>query len=289
MSPCWTTVRLKAGCCAATLPVITSAAKVRPTALIRNSYSKTGDRNLLRAQWTIGRLEILRRLVVGEGDVREPEIDDRFAAIVDFGGGDDSRARLLHQGRAARERLAGVPDIVCEQDALAVQLAAVERAQREAGGGVVVERREAARGMCQAAAAVEEPGNRVRQQRTAGNRTGDDFRRLDELGRQDVQKILGKAPDGRRMSKQLMWIEVDAPVIAVAVVEMPVDHQDLQLLQILQRFLAKLSALVHRLLKSPVSRIPSRSNPRLCSRTRGGRRRSAPRRRLSPARPREAW
>ena len=48
------------------------------------------------------------------------------------------------------------------------------------------------------------------------------------------------------MAEQLVRVQVDAAVIAVAVVEVPVDHQDLGLLQILQRLLAKLRAFVHR-------------------------------------------
>src|SRR5262245_18155858 len=42
-----------------------------------------------------------------------------------------------------------------------------------------------------------------------------------------------------------MWIEIQTPVIAVAEVEMAVEHQDLELLQILQRLFADLVFPVH--------------------------------------------
>ena len=94
--------------------------------------------------------------------------------------------------------------------------------------------------MREAAPAVEQAGDRVREERAAGHRAGHDFGALHELGRQEIDQVLREAPDGRRMAKQLVRVEIHAAVVAVAVVEMAVDHQDLGLLQVLQRFLANL-------------------------------------------------
>jgi hypothetical protein len=80
--------------------------------------------------------------------------------------------------------------------------------------------------MRQAAAAVEQARNRVREQRAAGDRPCHHFRRLHDLGRQQIDQVLRKSPDRRRVAEQLVRIEVDAAVIAVAVVEMPIQHQD---------------------------------------------------------------
>ena len=44
---------------------------------------------------------------------------------------------------------------------------------------------------------------------------------------QHVEQILREAPDRRRMAEQLMRIEVHAAVIAVAEIEVPVEHQHL--------------------------------------------------------------
>ena len=80
--------------------------------------------------------------------------------------------------------------------------------------------------MRQAAAAVEQAGNRVREQRAAGDRASHHFRRLYELDRQQIDQVLRKSPDGRRMAEQLVRVEIDTAVIAVAVIEVPVQHQD---------------------------------------------------------------
>ena len=99
--------------------------------------------------------------------------------------------------------------------------------------------------MCQTPPAIEQAGHRVRQERAAGHRPGDDLGQLHEVARHQIDQILREAPDRRWMPEQLVRVQVDAPVIAVAVVEMPVEHQDLRLLQVLQRLLAYLSASVH--------------------------------------------
>src|SRR4029077_6914941 len=61
----------------------------------------------------------------------------------------------------------------------------------------------------------------------------------------DVDQVLREAPDRRRVAEQLVRVQVDAAGIAVAVVEVPVDHQDLGLPQILQRFLAQFRSFIH--------------------------------------------
>ena len=99
--------------------------------------------------------------------------------------------------------------------------------------------------MGKAAAAVEQAGHRVREQRPAGDRPGDDLGALDELARHHVEEILRESPDRRRMTEQLMRVQVDAAVVTVAVVEVPVHHQDPRLLQVPEGFLSKLGAFVH--------------------------------------------
>jgi len=47
-------------------------------------------------------------------------------------------AGVVHQGRAARKRLSGIPHIIGQQDALAGELARVKRAERKAALRVVV-------------------------------------------------------------------------------------------------------------------------------------------------------
>ena len=99
--------------------------------------------------------------------------------------------------------------------------------------------------MREAAAAVEEARDRVCEQRPAGHGSGDDFGLLDEIGRQQVDQVLREAPDRRRMPEQLMRVHVRAAVIPVAVIEVAVEHQDLGLLQVGQRFLTNVRASVH--------------------------------------------
>ena len=53
--------------------------------------------------------------------------------------------------------------------------------------------------MCERAPAVEQPGDRVREQRAARDRTGHDLGLCHDVGGQHVEQILRQAPDGRRM------------------------------------------------------------------------------------------
>ena len=79
-------------------------------------------------------------------------------------------------------------------------------------------------------AAVQQAGQRVREQRASHDRAGDDLRLLEQIAGQNLEQILREAPDRRGMAEQLVRIQVDAPVEAVAVVEVPVAHQHFELL-----------------------------------------------------------
>ena len=99
--------------------------------------------------------------------------------------------------------------------------------------------------MRQAATAVEEAGDGMRQQGAAGDRPGHDLGLLQQFRRQQIDQILREAPDRRGVAEQLMRVEVDASVVAVAEVEVAVDHQHFRPLQIGQRLLADRRAFVH--------------------------------------------
>ena len=71
---------------------------------------------------------------------------------------------------------------------------------------------------------VEQAGHSVRKQRAAGNWPGNHLRFLDELGRHDVDQILRDAPDRRRRLEQLVRVEIEPAVEAVAVVEVALHH-----------------------------------------------------------------
>src|SRR5688572_25505875 len=85
------------------------------------------------------------------------------------------------------------------------------------------------------------------EQGAARDRAGDDLRLLDDRRRQHVQQILREPPDRRRVAEQLVGVEVEAPVVTVAEVEVPIDHQHFVLLQIVQRLLADLVSTAHML------------------------------------------
>jgi len=80
----------------------------------------------------------------------------------------------------------------------------------------------------------------VGEQGTAGGRAGHHVGLSQELRRQDVDQILREAPDDGRLTEQLMRVQVDTPVVAVAEVEVAVAHQHVVLLQLAQRLLAYL-------------------------------------------------
>ena len=93
--------------------------------------------------------------------------------------------------------------------------------------------------MAQAAPAVEQPGDGMREQRAARRRPGDDLGHQLQIARDHVEQILGQPPDRRRMPEQLVRVQVDAAVEAVAVVEVPVGHQDPERLHVLAGALAR--------------------------------------------------
>ena len=94
-------------------------------------------------------------------------------------------------------------------------------------------------------AAVEKPGNRVRQQCAARHRPDHDLGGLDNRWREHVEQVLGETPDRRGIPKELMRIQIDRTVESVPEIEVPIEHQHFVLLQVLQRLLAYLVSSVH--------------------------------------------
>jgi hypothetical protein len=66
---------------------------------------------------------------------------------------------------------------------------------------------------------------RVRQEGPAGGRSSDQFDLLQNFVRDDVEQVLRKPPDRRRLTKQLVRIQIRLAVIAIAVIEMAIQHQ----------------------------------------------------------------
>jgi hypothetical protein len=106
-------------------------------------------------------------------------------------------------------------------------------------------RREQLRRIGEAAPAVQQPGDRVGEQRAAGQRPRHEIRLRDERRRQQVDEILREAPDRGRVAEQLVRVDVNAAVVAVAVVEVPVDHQHFKPLQVLERTAADVVGSAH--------------------------------------------
>src|SRR6185436_1214114 len=106
-------------------------------------------------------------------------------------------------------------------------------------------RREERRGARQGAAAVEKTRHGVGEQGTAGGRARHHVGLPQELRWQKVDQILRETPDDRRLTEQLMRVQVDAPVVAVAEIEVAVAHQHVVLLQFAERFLAYLVSFAH--------------------------------------------
>ncbi len=177
------------------------------------------------------------------------QVDDRLHAIADLDGREHRAAGVIDERCAALECLPGVAHVVGEEHSLALHQPGVEAAQRE----LAVARRErgeAAGRVRQRAAPIQQPGDRVREQRATGRWPGDDVGLLENLRRDDVEEVLRQAPDRRRVTKQLMRIQIDAPVKSVVVVEMPVAHEHFEVLQFLQRLLARVVETIHRALTS---------------------------------------
>src|SRR6185436_10184439 len=96
------------------------------------------------------------------------------------------------------------------------------------------------------APAVEQPRDGVCEKRPAGYGSGDYLGRLDDRRRQHVEQILSEPPDGRGVAEQLVRIQVQRAVEAVAEVEVPVQHQDFVLLEIPDRLFADFVLPCHR-------------------------------------------
>src|SRR5437870_8701525 len=99
--------------------------------------------------------------------------------------------------------------------------------------------------MREASAAVEESSDRVREERASGHRPGYHVSLLNELARQQIDQILRKTPDRRRMPEQLVSVHVQPPVIPIAIIEMAAEHQHFRMLKVLQRLGANLRASIH--------------------------------------------
>ena len=71
-----------------------------------------------------------------------------------------------------------------------------------------------------------------------------DIRPVRRYGHQ-VDEILRESPDRGRVPEQLMRVEIEAPVIAIPEIEVAIQHQHLELLQVLQRLVADLVLFAH--------------------------------------------
>src|SRR6185312_15293446 len=85
--------------------------------------------------------------------------------------------------------------------------------------------------MREGTAAVEQPRERVGEECPAGGGSRNDVRFCEELARDDVEQILRETPQRRGVQDQLVGIEIQTAVKPIAVVEVPVAHQDLELLK----------------------------------------------------------
>src|SRR5687768_878901 len=189
----------------------------------RSELSEGRDRDMGRAQRALFRRIVGRRLVLDQRHVGHTEADGRLAPIDDLHGPDDSAAGTRHEIVALLERRAGVAHVVDDQHALALHPGRIERAENRMAV-VIRKRRERVRRVRHRPAAVEQPRNGVREQRAAGGRAGHDFGLLDELGRHHIDQILRDTPDRRRPLEQLVRIQVQLAVKAVAVIKVAFHH-----------------------------------------------------------------
>ena len=148
----------------------------------------------------------------------------------------------LDRGLTARERLARVAHIISQQHPAPFHHRAIERPQHQPAIRVGGERREARWRMRQAPPAIEQACQSMRKQRTAEHGTGHHIGFRDDRLRQQLDQVLRKPPDQRRLPEDAMRIQIDPAVIPVAEVEVPVEHEHVVLAQIGQRGLAQLIA-----------------------------------------------
>ena len=76
----------------------------------------------------------------------------------------------------------------------------------------------------------------MRQQCPAGDGTGHHLCPFNERRRQEVDEVLGESPDERWLLEELMGIQVDLAVIAIAIVEVPINPQHVIPLEISECF-----------------------------------------------------
>src|SRR5262245_25436793 len=89
------------------------------------------------------------------------------------------------------------------------------------------------------------------EERATQHRAGHDLRRTHDVLGQDVDEVLRQPPDEGWLPEDPVWIQVHAAVKAVAVVEMPVEHQHARLLQMLERLPAQIVTPAHASLGPP--------------------------------------
>src|SRR2546428_6460612 len=222
-----------------------------------------GDGNARLARGTCMAGVVLRRGILRRREVGNAGIHHRLETVVDFGRGQDRGSRVGRQPGTPRERLARVAHVVDEQHAFSRDLLLVEATELVPALPRHGERGEAGWWTAQIAPAVEQAGDRVRQQRAAGDGAGHDVGRLEERAREHVQQILRETPDDRRVPQQLMRVQVDAPVPVVAEIEMPVEHEHLVVLQVLERLFSDLVSTrvgVHHI-RSPVRSFTNNGRP----------------------------
>src|SRR5580765_9099699 len=136
-------------------------------------FSKPSDRLPCLAERTLGGRIVRRGRVLDERNHRNAWIGDALETIADAHERDRRAASFSNHLRALCRDLPRVPDVVGDQHATPLHELLVERTQQRLPARLL-ERRERARWMRQAASAVEQARDRVGEQRAAGRGTGDD-------------------------------------------------------------------------------------------------------------------
>ncbi|GMV22015.1 MAG: hypothetical protein AMXMBFR57_19640 [Acidimicrobiia bacterium] len=80
--------------------------------------------------------------------------------------------------------------------------------------------------MTQGATTVDQARHGVRKERAAHDGSGYDLRGGDDVAGDRIDQILRHTPDGGRLLKEAVRIEIGAAMEAISVIEMTVNHQD---------------------------------------------------------------
>ena len=199
---------------------------------IRVSVAKTRDRLAGLAHRAVRGREVLRRLVLRQRVVRHAGVDDRLHAIADLDRREHGAARL----RAPARRSAGTSSRCSARRRRAARACPPSRARRSSRsvkpssprllngaklhGGCVSARRPSSRPASVCASSAP-PMTGPATTSVCSSRSPGSTSSRSCASRQIV--------DG--MAEQLVRVQVDAPVEAVAVVEVPVAHQHFELLR----------------------------------------------------------